>query len=485
MSQRPTPFETMTEPASLLRAWRRVRANRGVAGTDRVTIAEFERDLEANLAALAARLREGRYYPMPVRLAQMRKAGGGTRTLGILTVEDRIAQRAALEAIEPLFEPAFLACSYGFRPNRSVEMAVERALDYGANGDAYVVDADIADCFGSLDHDLLMRLVGARIRDKRLLALIRMWLDTGQALPTSERAEGSADGLKLWERTTGYLTDSVDAAIMRLMDERGYSSYGYAGYTDYYAGAAATDEAEGAGAKGSDPAEEARRQARNEALKRLGRDGILLLLTYANRTRRLLSPTTLALTGAAALGLVVYPAAARAVRRRIGARAAGGVGAVQGGALSPLLSNIYLHEFDVEMTKAGLHLVRYADDFVILCRDEAQARAALALAARKLAALRLRLNPEKTRITPFAAGFVFLGYRFGGAETGAARAPRREIKTLPEKAGGFVSGLRVSLAGASARAGSFAAHKGKRGVERLRALVRRRQPGGGESDERD
>lgn len=476
MRRRPTPFDMLTEPAGLMQAWRRVRANRGAAGVDQVTIAEFERNLQANLDALSARLREGRYYPMPVRTIEMRKATGGTRTLGILTVEDRIVQRAALDAVEPLFEPAFLDCSYGFRPDRSVGMAVERVLAYRAEGDAYVVDADIADCFGSLDHDLLMRLVGARIRDKRLLALVRMWLDTGQVLPATPRGELTTEGLSLLDRTTAYLGGSVDAAITQLLDERGYGGYGYEGYTDYHAGAY---EAGPAAADGSDPAVETRGRARREALKRLGRDGILLLLTYSNRARRLLSPTALALSGAAALGMLAYPAAARAVRRRLGAREVG-MGAVQGGALSPLLSNVYLHEFDLAMTRAGLHLVRYADDFLILCRDEAQAREALVLATRKLAEMRLRLHPEKTRITPFDAGFIFLGYSFGGGE--ASRAPQREEAARTRGTLGGAGQVRAGLPALAARVGAYATRQGGRGLSRLGALVKRRKPGEKQED---
>ncbi|HZT59662.1 MAG TPA: reverse transcriptase domain-containing protein [Pyrinomonadaceae bacterium] len=475
MHKRPTPFDVLTEPTSLLRAWRRVRANRGAAGVDQVTLAEFERDLQANLEALSARLREGRYYPMPVRTVQMRKAAGGTRTLGILTVEDRIVQRAALDALEPLFEPSFLECSYGFRPNRSVELAVERVLAYRAGGDAYVVDADIADCFGTLDHDLLMRLVGARVRDKRMLALIRMWLDAGLVLPATPRADEQG-GAGVLERATDYVGGSMDAAIMHLLDERGYGAYGYGGYADYQA-ATTQDEAGAEGGEACDPAEEARRRARKEAFKRLGRDGVLLMLTYANRARRLLSPATLLLTGAAALGVVAYPAAARAVRRRLGARAAG---AVQGGSLSPLLSNAYLHEFDVAMTRAGLHLVRYADDFVILCRGEAEAREALGLAARKLAEMRLRVNPAKTRVTRFDAGFVFLGYRFGG---GASPASPPVVPVAPvarlEESSGLAGHVRTGLS-AAARAGKFAKRQGGKGLSKLGALVRKRRQGGEE-----
>ena len=139
MIKRPTPFDQLCELPALMGAWKQVRANQGAAGIDRVTIAEFERELLANLTALGARLREGRYYPMPARTVEMPKRNGGTRTLGILTVEDRIVQRAALAALEPLWEPAFLDCSFGFRPARNVAMAVQRVLNHRAPDCAWCV----------------------------------------------------------------------------------------------------------------------------------------------------------------------------------------------------------------------------------------------------------------------------------------------------------------------------------------------------------
>jgi RNA-directed DNA polymerase len=428
MGKRQTPFDMLCEPDRLMSAWKRVRANRGAPGIDQVSISEFERSLQANLAELSLRLREGRYYPMPVRAVEMRKANGGIRRLGILTVEDRIVQRAALDLIEPLFEPAFLDCSYGFRPNRSVEMAVGRVLDYRSGGDFYVVDADISDCFGSLDHELLMRLVEARIKDKRLLALIRMWLDTGLILPRTVEPQGRVYGARVIDRAVDYVSDSLDGAIGHLLDERGYSSYGYGSYAEYGAPSLYGGEARDIGSE-ADGDCDLHRQARKEALKRLGRDGTLLLLTYSNRFRRLLSPKAMVLTGAAALATTAYPLAARLIRNRLSAKSAG-VGAVQGGALSPLLSNVYLHEFDVAMIKAGLHLVRYADDFVILCADERAAVEALEHASRKLGELRLRLNPEKTRIIRFDAGLEFLGYRFDASTARVLPAPPVRMSRL-------------------------------------------------------
>ena len=479
MHKRPIPFDTLSDPANLMKAWRKVRANRGAAGVDQMTIAEFERNLQVNLESLSTRLREGRYYPMPVRTMQMRKASGGMRTLGILTVEDRIVQRAALDAIEPLFEPAFLDCSYGFRPNRSVEMAVQRIMKFRADGDAFIVDADIADCFGSLDHDLLMKLVSARIRDKRLLALIGMWLDTGQVLPASLCDRATQESATLFHRATEYLGGSIDAAIAHLLDERGYGSYGYAGYMDYTAGTidAEVQEISTTGSGAGDAVTGAHRLARKEALKRLGRDGILLLLTYSNRARRLLSPTAIALTGAAALTMAAYPVVSRAFSRRLSARAAR-LGAVQGGSLSPLLSNIYLHEFDVTMTRAGLHLVRYADDWVILCRDEAQAREALVLASRKLAEMHLRLHPEKTRITRFDDGFIFLGYQFGAQaaiRSGMPPVPPPQLAARIEGQTTMASQVWAKLSPAVKHIGKDVAQRSSAGWFRLRTFMARRK----------
>src|SRR5574341_1483138 len=188
--KRTTIFDSLCETTTLLKAARQVRENGGAAGVDQVTIAEYWRDLMGNLRDLGRRLREGGYYPMPLRRFELQKSDGRLRQLGIFTVEDRIEQRAAFNVLEPLWEPSFLGCSYGFRPARNAEMAVKRALEYRAAGENYVVDADIADCFSSLDHELVMNLVRLRVRDNRMLSLIRMWLAAGQALPTSNN--GSA-----------------------------------------------------------------------------------------------------------------------------------------------------------------------------------------------------------------------------------------------------------------------------------------------------
>ena len=448
MHKRLTTFDYICDPTNLLNAWRMVRKSRGAAGVDQITLIEYERDLIDNLESLAQRLREGRYYPMPHRTFELKKANGGTRTIAILTIEDRIVQRASLDAIEPLFEPAFLDCSFGFRPHRSTAMAVQRVLDYRAAGDVYVVDADISDCFGSLDHDILLNLVSARVRDKRMLGLLRMWLDSGQTLPHVNTISSGT----LYDRVATYVANSVDSAVSDLLHERGMGGYGYAYAPD--------DLYEQPRVEPVD----VHKQARKEALKRLGKDAAIFGLTYAARVRNLVSPTTLAITGAMVVASAVYPVAERAWRERFGSRR---IGAVQGGALSPLFSNIFLHEFDVAMTKAGLHLVRFADDWVICCRDAKSAQTAHDLAAQKLAELRLQLHPHKTRIKRFDEGLEFLGYRF--AQFANTAVPIAEKNSLPA-----LKALETARAKVAPVA-KQATQQAKNGVTRLAALLKRKK----------
>ncbi len=465
MNRRNAPFDRLCDPDHLLRAWRQVRRNRGAAGIDQVTLAEFERELLSNLNALAARLREGRYYPMPARMFEMKKSGGGVRKLAILSVEDRVVQRAALDAIEPVFEAAFLDCSFGFRPNRNVQMAIERALEYRAGGDIYLVDADISDCFGSLDHDILMQLVSKRVRDKRMLGLVRMWLDCGQVLPKDPPDETGEESAGIADRLGDYAGESVDAAVSHLLEDDLYGDY------------ALTDYDEPAGETIEDAMSEARRRARKEVIRRLGRDGLLLLLTSAARAKRWMTPAALALTGAAALAAAMYPKASRYIRQKMAARR-GGIGALQGSPLSALLSNVYLHEFDAAMIRAGLHLVRYADDWIICCRDEPSAHAAMELAARELLKLKLRLNPEKTRITKFDQSPEFLGYRFHPHLIAAAPAPEDERTPITKwwrNATGKLKHARIQPA--AARLTEGARDRTQQGLDRLKGLARRFRKG--------
>jgi group II intron reverse transcriptase/maturase len=264
--------------ANLLQAWRKIKANGGGPGVDGQGLREFEANLRDNLGALQAALDSGSYRPQPVRRVWVPKSSGGARPLAILTIKDRIAQRAVYDALAPLYERNFLDCSYGFREGRSLHDAVEAVRRWRDQGRRWVVDGDIKDCFESLDHRLLLQTLARDVSDRRVLQLIERWL----------KAQVFND------------------------------------------------------VSGRDPA----------------------------------------------------------------------AGTFQGGVISPLLANVYLHAFDEALTRAGLALVRYADDWVILCAKKTEAEAALAAASRALERLRLAANPYKTRIVHFDQGFRFLGVFF-------------------------------------------------------------------------
>lgn len=173
-------FDRIYRRDVLVEAWERVRANRGTAGVDRMTLAVVEDyGVGRMLDELARDLRSGSYRPAPVRRVEIPKPDSRSRPLGIPTVRDRVAQQAAKLVLEPIFEADFLDCSFGFRPKRSATDALEVIRTAYPRGQRFVFEADIRDFFGTIDHDRLVGLVAERVSDRRVLTLLRSWLHTG------------------------------------------------------------------------------------------------------------------------------------------------------------------------------------------------------------------------------------------------------------------------------------------------------------------
>jgi RNA-directed DNA polymerase len=170
-------LEAVVERENMWLALKRVERNSGAAGVDKMSVAQLRPYLREHWLQIKAELLAGDYQPQPVRKVEIPKATGkGMRMLGIPTVVDRLLQQALHQVLSPLFEPSFSESSYGFRPNRSAQHAVLKAREYVRDGRRWVVDIDLEKFFDRVNHDVLMSRLARRIKDKRVLRLIRRYL---------------------------------------------------------------------------------------------------------------------------------------------------------------------------------------------------------------------------------------------------------------------------------------------------------------------
>jgi group II intron reverse transcriptase/maturase len=225
-------MEKACERQNLLAALKRVRQNAGSPGIDGMTVEELSGHLRVHWLRLREELLADRYQPQPVKRVVIPKPGGGERELGIPTVLDRFIQQALLQALQPLLDPTFSDASYGFRPGRSAHEAVLRAQAYVQEGRSIVVDIDLEKFFDRVNHDILMGRLAKRIADRRVLRLIRRYLNAGVLANgvVMERDEGTPQGGPLSPLLANVLLDEVDKELER----RGHAFVRYADDLNVY-----------------------------------------------------------------------------------------------------------------------------------------------------------------------------------------------------------------------------------------------------------
>jgi RNA-directed DNA polymerase len=233
-------MEEVTDRDNLNRAYRRVVANKGAAGVDGLTVGDLKTWIAAHKDEFIASLLDGSFQPQPVRGVQIPKAGGGVRQLGIPTVVDRLVQQAILQVLEKLLDPAFSASSFGFRPERGAIDALAQARRYVAEGRTIVVDLDLEKFFDRVNHDILMSRLARHVGDKRLLKIIRRFLEAGmmQAGMNVERYEGTPQGGPLSPLLANLLLDDLD----RELERRGHAFCRYADDCNIYVQSQAAGE---------------------------------------------------------------------------------------------------------------------------------------------------------------------------------------------------------------------------------------------------
>jgi len=226
-------MEKICEPLNLNRAYKRVKANKGAAGVDGMTVDDLLGWIALHKETFIESLLTGEYRPKPVLGVEIPKPGGkGVRQLGIPTVVDRLVQQAIHQVLEPIFDPTFSDSSYGFRPGRSAHQALKRAKEYVQAGYGIVVDIDLEKFFDRVNHDILMSRLSKRIDDKRLLKIIRRFLQAGmmQHGICVKRIEGLSQGGPLSPLMSNLMLDELDKEL----EYRGHKSCRYADDCNIY-----------------------------------------------------------------------------------------------------------------------------------------------------------------------------------------------------------------------------------------------------------
>jgi len=219
-------MELVVAESNVLAAMKRIRSNKGSPGIDGMSVEELPEYMAVNWWRIRQKLLAGSYRPQPVKRVEIPKSSGGVRQLGIPTVVDRMIQQLVLNVLQPEFDPTFSEHSYGFRPGRSAHQAVKAARQYVQDGRKWVVDVDLEKFFDRVNHDILMSRLAERIKDKRMLGLIRRYLEAGVMAQgvVVERWEGTPQGGPLSPLLANVLLDEVDKELER----RGHAFVRYA-----------------------------------------------------------------------------------------------------------------------------------------------------------------------------------------------------------------------------------------------------------------
>ncbi|WBW99698.1 group II intron reverse transcriptase/maturase [Oceanirhabdus sp. W0125-5] len=225
-------LERVVNKRNLYEAYKRVKRNKGSNGIDGMRVDELLPYLQQNVDTLISNLLNGKYRPNPVRRKEIPKPNGGIRLLGIPTVIDRLVQQAIAQVVNDIFDKDFSDNSYGFRPNRSAHMALEKSIEYINDGYRYVVDMDLEKFFDTVNHDILMALIARKIKDKRLLKLIRRFLNSGILVNgvVVSNEDGAPQGGPLSPLLSNIMLDELDKEL----EKRGHKFVRYADDSNIY-----------------------------------------------------------------------------------------------------------------------------------------------------------------------------------------------------------------------------------------------------------